>query len=64
MSDNRLVKIALRVQYDMNMKGNMFMDVPEGISFDEIEAIASNREHWKWLHPPMHGQAKRWHYYR
>ena len=51
MPDNRLVKLALRVQHKLDLPGNMFMDVRNDLTFDEIEQLAQNRDTWRKLAP-------------
>ena len=49
MPNERLVKHAVRMQYEMERNGNIFADTPQNLTFDEIEAIAQNRKWWKSL---------------
>ena len=45
----RLVKVALRVQHDMEGRGDLFMDAPRLQSFEEIEEMAQDRATWRRL---------------
>ena len=45
----RLVKIAIKVQHDMGIPGNMLMDAPNGLSFSALTALANDRQAWKGL---------------
>ena len=47
--EERLVKLAVRVQYDMDAKGDLFMDAPATKTFEEIEALAQDRAAWRRL---------------
>ena len=43
----RLVKLAVRAQYHLNLPGNLCMDAPPTTSFEELERLAQNRENWR-----------------
>ena len=49
MPNARLVKLATRVQWDLNIEGGMFMDIPAyvGLTFAAVEALAQDRKAWK-----------------
>ena len=49
MDDSRLVKVAVRVQWEMGMKGNLFSDAPSQMGFDELCVLAGEREEWREL---------------
>ena len=53
MPSNRLVKEAIRVQHDMGLPGNIFMDTPPGVSFRELEMLAKNRKIWRARMPAL-----------
>ena len=59
MPNYRLVKLALRVQHKLNLPGNIFMDVPCEMSFEELEKLASNRDMWRKLAPTPNQAIKR-----
>ena len=44
---DRLVKVAARVQHSMCKGGNLFMDAPQNVSFDDIVKMANDRERWE-----------------
>ena len=45
--EERLVKTAVRTQYEMGEKGNLLMDAPKTQSFKEIEELAQDRAAWR-----------------
>ena len=45
--DNRLVKQAVKVQCYHGIPGNIFMDVPDGLTFDQIVERVQNRNLWR-----------------
>ena len=47
MQGDRLIKIAVRVQYEKGLEGNLFKGLPPNLSFEGIVALAQNREGWK-----------------
>ena len=47
--EERLVKVALRVQHNMGGQGDLFMDAPLQNSFEEIEEVAQDRAKWRRL---------------
>ena len=47
--EERLVKLAVRVQYEMDAKGDLFMDAPATNTFEEVEALAQDRTVWRRL---------------
>ena len=46
MRVHRLVKEAVRRQFEMGLPGNMFMDVNKDLPFDEITQLAQDRDKW------------------
>ena len=50
----RLVKLAVQAQYEMNLPGNICMDAPITVSFEELTELAQDRKgwakHWEGLH--------------
>ena len=46
LPDERLVKLAVRVQYEMNLPGNICSDAPPTSSFDELVKFAKDRKTW------------------
>ena len=49
MEGDRLVKHAVKRQHSLGLPGNMFYDVPSHLSFEQIEAAASDRHLWRRL---------------
>ena len=49
IQNNRLVKLAVRVQHDMPRDGDIFADCPQHLDFDKLEAIDQDRKRWKLL---------------
>ena len=47
LKGKRLVKLATRVQFDMDSEGGMFMDLPADLTYDDICALAQERTTWK-----------------
>ena len=47
MPGDRLVKHAVKVQYSKKIPGNMFMDIDQNLSYDQIVQLAGDREKWK-----------------
>ena len=47
MRKERLVRVAAKVQYDMNEGGNLFMDAPTHRDYDDLIKIAGDRKKWK-----------------
>ena len=45
--EERLVKIAVKVQHQMDGRGNLFMDAPAHQNFEDIESIAKDRAKWR-----------------
>jgi len=48
----RLIKIAVRTQYEMNLPGNICMDAPITQNFESLEKLAQDREVWAAHSPP------------
>ena len=46
LPDARIVKIAVRVQYEMGLPGNICADAPQTSSFEQLVRIASDRRIW------------------
>ena len=49
---NRLIKLALRVQFEKNDRTNLLQDVPPLRSFRQLEQLAANRDLWR-KHQPL-----------
>jgi len=50
MDSDRLVRKAVRVQYDMGRKGgNLFLDAPTNHTFDQLVLLAKERDEWSGL---------------
>ena len=47
MPDNRLLKEAIKVQFDMGLPGSIFMDAPRDLSFRQLELMARDRDKWR-----------------
>ena len=47
MGNERLVKLAMRVQFEKGMLSNMLSDAPITKTFEELEALAVDRKVWK-----------------
>ena len=48
-NEERLVKIAAKVQFEMGGVGDLFMDAPVTQTFEEIRELAQNRAAWRRL---------------
>ena len=53
--------MALRVQHEMEGRGDLFMDAPRSRSFEKIEEIAQNRVRWRRLVESKFGKKPRQH---
>ena len=42
-----LVKVAVRTQYQLNLPGNLCSDAPPTTTFEELEALAQDRDAWR-----------------
>lgn len=51
MPGDRLVKLALKVQFEKKERLNMLEGIPAVETFEELTAIAHDRERWKDLQP-------------
>ena len=49
MDNERLVKIAAKVQFANRKPGDLFMDAPAAGTFEELVDIAKNRKRWQRL---------------
>ena len=49
MDDNRLVKRAVKVQWSMREKDNLFCDAPNNLSFTRLCVMAKSRTAWRGL---------------
>ena len=47
LEGKRLVKLATRVQFDLGSEGDMFMDLPQDLTYEDICALAQDRAIWK-----------------
>ncbi len=47
MPNNRFIKEAVKVQFYMKSPGNMFMDAPKQMTFDELVVLAADRKNEK-----------------
>ena len=47
MPDNRLVKLAVKVQFEKGTAGNITTDVPDIMTFAELCTLAADRKRWK-----------------
>lgn len=47
MDSERLVKRACRIQCEMGREGNILMDSPKNLSYEELEALARDRVKWR-----------------
>ena len=47
MDDSRLVRIAARMQYDMQEGGNLFLDSPDHSDYDDLVIQANDRQAWR-----------------
>ena len=48
-NEERLVKLAAKVQFEMGGVGDLFMDAPVTQTFEEVEELTQNRAAWKRL---------------
>ena len=46
-SENRLVQLAVKIQYERSLPGNIFMDALPSTDFDHLRRLASDRETWR-----------------
>ena len=46
---DRLIRKALRVIYDNRQEGDILMDVPSSVSWEELEEVAADRDKWRLL---------------
>ena len=53
LPDARLAKLAVKVQYEMGLPGNICCDAPPTSSFDQLERIAKDRQIWAAHCPPQ-----------
>ena len=60
MIDNRVVKHSVKRQFDMGLIGNIFMDIPVGMSFSELEKLISDRKKRNRIASPAPGINIRW----
>ena len=44
-----LIKLAIKEQFKYDVEGNMLMDLPEGLSYTDIENLSQNHKLWKQL---------------
>ena len=47
MEGKRLVKLAVEVQFKKGVEGNIFMNVPKNLTYDQIVSLAQGSEDWK-----------------
>jgi hypothetical protein len=47
LPDQRLVRLAVHVQYEMNLPGNIFSDAPMTSSFAQLVRLAKDRNVWE-----------------
>ena len=47
MKGLRLLKVAAKVQFDLKSEGNLFMDTPQHLTFNQIQHRAQYRQRWK-----------------
>ena len=47
MKGDRLVKLAVKVQFGLKMEGDMFGAIPKHINFNQVVRTAQNRKLWK-----------------
>ena len=60
----RLVKLAVRAQYELDLPGNICMDAPPTQDFDELTSFAADRKKWAAYWQATHlsqGQKRRQH---
>ena len=53
ISNNRLIKEAVKVQFYMRLPVNIFMDAPQDLSFDQLVERAKDRKLWRQGVPPL-----------
>ena len=51
MEGDSLVKLAVKVQYELGLPGNICMDAPHTDSFEDLVALANDRREWAALAP-------------
>ena len=49
LSDQRLVKLTIKVQYEYGVDSNMLYDAPATKNFDELVRMAEDSQAWKRL---------------
>ena len=49
MKGERLVKLAVEVQHNQRVEGNLFEGTPAGLSYAQIATIAQDRDDWRAL---------------
>ena len=49
MHNERLVKLAVKVQYDREVEGNLFAGTPADMSYAGLAELAKDRAAWKGL---------------
>ena len=49
MSEDRLVKLTSRTQFERQSEGGFFVDLPSCMSHDEVEKLTRCRKTWKIL---------------
>ena len=54
LKGNRLVKDAVKMQFEMGLPGNICMDAPAHLSFEELTELAQDRKAWKEGLPQLH----------
>ena len=63
LKGSRLVKLAVKVQYDMALPGNICMDAPPTTSFEDLVRRAQDRmewaRYWEQTHQHQHQQNRR-----
>lgn len=53
MPDNRMVKEAVKVIFYSKTSGNIFMDTPPDLSFDELVTLTKDRMKWRLAMPGL-----------
>ena len=53
MKGDRLLKVAVEAQFNLKSEGNLFMDVPQHLTFNQVQHRAQYRRRWKesWTSP-------------
>ena len=46
---DRLIRKALRTIYDNRQEGDILMDIPVNMSWEELEEVAADRDKWRLL---------------